>query len=346
MSSPNSDDQLLSLLIEIKNDLSTQIQALTKRMSHIDEQISQICNFLPLLNASVTNKRQPTPIKVPSSPLPQISSSLSTTALLELPKTVSSETDLSSVPRTPSFEAPSFYSEINPKLSSVDKDQELSTAIDVHYLPRQSKVNEQLPLLGQRNDNDAGTLPIPSSAPSSSIYNHSVRSSIASLGASATSRTSISNKIAPAPSSPVTSKHPLSTTFQPISNVRYNPGHSPKPKTRSHRTRTYNKYKQQSPEKSTIIELESSTERDFLTGKSVSSLSTSTTKSNSSVFRRFLTSGNKIQKATTASSTRLYSRTSDEDHPISPTSSGNDDDGDNNQLLTSISSKHHHQTLL
>ncbi|CAF2520861.1 unnamed protein product [Rotaria sp. Silwood2] len=368
VSSQFGDHQLLSSLIEIKSDLSTEVRALTKRMSHIDEQISQIFNFLSPINnnnnnnntSAMTNTSSSNPKLPPSSPPIQPKMSLSSPAasLLPLTTTVSSETNPSSLSISPLFETPSFYSDLNAKVSLFDDDRPLpTTSTDIHDLPRQSRGSEQplsTPPIRQISGYDGTTLSIP---PPPSIYNRSASSSIISLGSSTTSRSSISNKIAPAPAppSPINSKHPLGTTFQPISNTRYNPGRSPKPKTRlHHHGRTSGKYQQQaSSEKSTIIELEPSTQENLSSKNapllSTPSKTTSTTKSSTSVFRRFITSGNNTEKttATTASSspsTLLYPRTSDDEQPMSPASSGNDDD--DYRLLASTSSKYHHQTPL
>jgi hypothetical protein len=240
VSSQFSDHHLLSSLLDIKNDLSTEVRALTKRMSHIDEQISQIFKFLSPINTSVTNnllsdvRPDPSPshiLSLPSLPSP--------TSLSPLTTAMSPETN---VPMSPLFEAPTFYSDLTSKMSLFDDNQPVSTITDVHDSPRQSRTSEQLvtttPPLRQLSDYDSTTLSIP---PPSSVYNRSTSSSIISLGASTTSRSSISNKIAPAPlsSSPVSPKHPLSTTFQPISNTRFNPGRSPKPKTISRKINNY-----------------------------------------------------------------------------------------------------------
>jgi hypothetical protein len=220
-----------------------------------------------------------------------------------------------------------------------------TTAADTHDLPLQSRTDEQkssTPPLREISGYEAITLSIP---PPPSVYNRSIISSVISSGASTTSRSSISNKIAPAPAPP-SPKHPLNTAFQPISNTRFNPGRSPKPKARSQHSRSSNKRQQQYQEKSTIIELEpSSTEQD-VSNKNVpliltSGKSTPTSRSSGNLFRRFITSGSTIEKS--ASSTLLYPPTSDDEHPMSPASSGNDDD--DNRPLTSSSSKHHQTPL-
>ncbi|CAF4122944.1 unnamed protein product, partial [Rotaria socialis] len=351
-----SDHQLLSSLLEIKHDLSTEVRTLTKRMSHIDEQIGQIFNFLsPLNTSSATNDLPKIPKIASSSPTlsytpPKPPSPTPTTSLLQLSGTVSHDTNTSSISTSPLFETPSFYSNVNANMSLFDDNRPLVETKDVHDLSRQSRTTERSMATSpiHQISYDATTLPIPSST---SVYNRSASSSIVSLGASTTSRSSISNKIAPAPAppSPVNPKHPLSTKFQPISNTRYNPGRSPKPKIRSHHSRSSSKHQQ--PEKSTIIELESLTQED-LSNKNAPLLATSkkpptpTTKASSNVFRRFLPSGSSTEKASMLSSpsTLLYPPTSDDEHPMSPASSGNDDD--DYRLLASASSKYDHQTSL
>jgi hypothetical protein len=235
-----------------------------------------------------------------------------------------------------------------------DASQPVSPLADAHDLHRQSRTSEQIvetPPIRQLSGSDSTALSIP---PPPSVYNRSATSSIIGLGTSTTPRGSVSNKIAPAPVplSPVSPKHPLNTTFQPISNTRLNPGRSPKPKARLYHSRTSSKHQQQYPEKSTIIELESSTQEDA-SSKNVPFLSTSNKtapiiRSSSSVFRRFMQGGGgsgSTEKTTmSSSSTLLYPPTSDDERPMSPVSSGNDDD--DYRPLTSSSSKHHHQTPL
>jgi hypothetical protein len=176
----------------------------------------------------------------------------------------------------------------------------------------------------QITDYESTVINIP---PPPSVYNRSASSSIISLGLPTTPRGSVSNKIVPAPSSP---KQPPHTSFRPISNTRFNPGRSPKPKVRSHQHRSSTKHQQQS-EKSTIIDLESSTNQNE------SLLSSS--KLGSDIFRRYTD-----QTGMSPSSTLLYPPTSDDEHPISPASSGNEDD--DCRPLTSSSNKYHHQTPL
>ncbi len=355
VSSQWGDNHLLSSLIDIKNDLSTEVRALTKRMSHIDDQISQIFHFLsPINNTSVKNITAPVERISPSpQPLPSQIPSPPSAPLSPVETAMSPEANDSSVSMSPLFETASFYSNVNAKMTLFEANQSLitttTTTKDVHDLPRQSRTNEQTittPPIRQITGHDATILPIPPP----SVYNRSASSSISSLGASTTSRNSVSNKIAPAPvpPAPVSPKHSLTTTFQPISNTRFNPGRSPKPKARSQHVRTTSKLQQQYPEKSTIIELEPSGQED-IPSKSVPLLGTasktaSTTKSSGSVFRRLITGGNSSEKTTVpSSSTLLYPPTSDDERPISPASSGNEDD--DYRPLTS-SSKYHHQTPL
>lgn len=363
MKSPRSasvqlnDHQLLSSLLEIKSDLSAEVRALTKRMSHIDEQIGQIFNFLSPLNTStgISNLPNVQATPQPSPPIPpKTPSPISGIPLLPSNTAVPSEMTAGSVTMSPLFDVPSFYSDVNAKMSLFDDDRPIPATppTDMHDLPRQSRISDQmietLPT-GQLSSYDTPALSIPSPQ---SAYNRSASSSIASLGASTTSRSSTSNKIAPAPmpSSPVNPKHPLSSKFQPISNTRFNPGRSPKPKTRSHHSRTSGKHQQ--PDKSTIIELDSPTQESF-SSKNAPLLSatgkTTTAKPGGNVFRRFLAGGSgggNTEKTAMLSSPSnlLYPPTSDDEHPTSPASSGNDDD--DYRLLTSTSSKFHHQTPL
>ena len=334
------DHQLLSSLLEIKNDLSTEVRALTKRMSHIDDQISQIFHFLSPINPSVTDIPPPPieqrsssspPPPPPPSQIPSPSAPLSPLAIA-----ISPETNASSVSMSPLFEAPSFYSDLSSQMTLFDPTQPAPSTTENEQMQTRS-------LTRQISGHDATGLSIPPA----SAYNRSASSSIISLGTSTASRGSISNKIAPAPVSP---KHPLSTTFQPISNTRYNPGRSPKPKTRSHHGRpSRNRNQQQSPEKSTIIELEPS-EQQEVPSKSAPLLGTpirtvSATRPSGSVFRRFMPGGNNTEKTTmSSSSTLLYPPTSDDERPISPLSSGNEDD--DYRPLTSLNKHHHHQTPL
>lgn len=314
-------------------------------MIHIDEQISQIYNILsPLYSSSIDN---PSPIlnitELPS--IPHQSSPLPS-SLSFITATTPSETNVNT-PKIPSvFETTSFYSDINTKTPFFDPNQQLSSTItDVHDVSLQSRTNESLlPTSSIHQSTNYNSLVL-STPPPPSIFNRSASSSIVSLGISTTPRGSVSNKIVPAPPSPPSTspKQSLTTSFQPVSNTRFNPGRSPKPKARSYQNRSNIKHQQQS-EKVTTIELESSTQED-ITNKNVpllstSSSSSSTAKSGSNIFRRFLTGGSNTEKTTISSSTLLY----DDEHPISPSSSGNDDD--DYQPLTSSSSKHQHQTPL
>ena len=305
------------------------------------------------MNSPSMPKSIPQPPSRTPSPPPRVPSPPPPPPLSPVNTALPPDTNVSSLSISPLFEAPSFYSDLNSKITLFDINQPVSTATDVHERPHQSRTNEQIPStppIRQITDYEATNIAIPSAA---SIYNRSTSSSIVSLGLSTTPRGSVSNKIAPAPvpPSPVSPKHPLSTTFQPISNTRYNPGRSPKPKSRTHHSRTPGKPHQQQPsflEKSTIIDLECSTQPDT-TNKNTPLLSTpskatSITKSGSNVFRRFLTSGSSTEKTTmSSSSTLLYPPTSDDEHPMSPVSSGNDDD--DYRPLTSSSSKYHQTPL-
>ena len=325
------------------------MRALTKRMSHIDEQIGQIFRFLSPLNTMETDSFPPMERK-PSLPPPLTSSP--PRPISPLVGAISPEINIGSVSISPLFEAPSFFSDLNATSTLFDPSQSASSVVpDAHDLPRHSRTSEHssaTPPIRQISGHDSISLSIPHS---STAYNRSTSSSITSLGASTTSRSSVSNKIAPAPtpSSPVSPKHPLGATFQPISNTRFNPGRSPKIKTRTHHNRMNSKSQRQySENKSTIIEMESPVQTD-VSNKTVPLLATSTkpttlsTKSSGSVFRRFMTGGNNSERMTT-SSTLLYPPTSDDEHPKSPVSSGNEDD--DYRPLTSSSSKYHHHTPL
>lgn len=319
---------MLSSLFDIKKDLSTEVRALTKRMSHIDEQISQIFKFLSPVNPSATDNyasmetnSSQQPIAIPQSS-PMMMESLETSGV--------------PIHIFPVFETPSFYSDLNPAIALFDANKSLSTIGTSRDPRRSSRTSEQsisTPPIRQMSIQDE-TMP---SFPLPATYSRSASSSIISLAA-VPSRSSVSNKIVPAPDSP-TSRSPkqsFSRSFQPISNTRFNPGRSPKPKARSYHKRQYSQ-----TDRSTIVELEP-TVQSFLpaTGK--------ITKSSTSVFRRFIPSGNNTDKSSSsatasASTTLLYPPTSDDERPLSPISSGNEDD--DHRPLTS-SSKHHHQTLL
>jgi len=308
-------------------------------MIHIDEQISQIYNFLSPLQSTINNNSSPVsnaaePLLIPAQPL------LRPPSLALTNTTTPTEINATSLKISPVFETPSFYSDINAKVPFFDANQSSSSTInDVHDTSLQPKTNDLLiktPSIRQNNDDELNPLCVP---PPPSVYNRSAGSSFVSLGISSIPRGSVSNKIVPAPSSPNDTKQPWNATFRPVSNTRYNPGRSPKPKARSHQNRSNIKHQQQS-EKSTIIELESPTQKDVPLIPTL----TSTTKSGSNLFRRFMTGGGNTEKTGMSSSTLLYPPTSDDEHAISPASSGNDDD--DYRPLTSSSSKHHHQTLL
>lgn len=299
-------------------------------MIHIDEQISQIYNFLSPFHSSLTNN--PSPVSHSAEPLlslvqppPQRPPSLSITTIAS-----PSEPNTMSFNLSPDFaEKTSFYSDKNETIPFVDTNQSSSTMNNVRDVSRQSS-----------NDQESIALSIP---PPPSIYNRAAGSSMVSLGISTIPRGSVSNKIVPAPQS-TSPKQPLNTSFRPVSNTRYNPGRSPKPKTRSHQNRSNIKHQQQSAEKSTIIELESPSQQDA-TNKTVPLLSSSvsSTKSGSNIFRRFMAGGNNTEKTGMSSTTLLYPPTSDDEHPMSPASSGNDDD--DYRPLTLSSNKYHHTPL-
>jgi hypothetical protein len=322
---------LLSSLLEIKNDLSAEVQTLTKRMVHIDEQISQIFNFLSPLHLSISNHPSPITNTAQPSEIPSESS-----LLQPMTTRTSSDTNTTDLKTSPVVEPPSFP----------DANSSLSTITDVQDVSRTNDQSLTTPPTRQISDYDPTLLIVP---PPPSIYNRSANSSVVSLGISTIPRGSASNKIVPTSALPSSaSAHQSSnTSFRPMSNTRYNPGRSPKLKIRSHHTRSAIKH-QQSSEQSTIIELDSPTQQDA-SNKNVPLLSTtsssSSTKSGSShVFRRFMPGSSNTEKTTMSSSTLLYPPTSDDDRPTSPTSSGNDDD--DHRPLTSSSSRRHHHTPL
>ena len=329
----------------MKNELGTEVRALTSRMSHIDEQIGLIYQFLaPLSASSVPNLAVESKVSLsPMSSMPAVPPS----SITSLTSSGSPDSNPTSGTIPGIFEAPSFYSDLNSKMNLFDTSQPSPSHMDLHDHPRHSRTHEQISLVTsvqQASGYDATTLVIP---PPSSVYDRSASSSIISLGLNTTPRGSVSNKIAPAPPPPVSPKHPLNTSRQPISNTRFNPGRSPKPKSRSQHGRGHGKHAEQS----TIIDLESPTQQTTPARTTTSLLPTpnrpsSMTKSNSSVFRRFLTSGTNPERTTiSSSSTLLYPPTSDDERPISPTSSGNDDD-DYRPLTSSTSKHHHHHTPL
>lgn len=329
------------------------MRALTRRMSHIDEQISQIFHFLSPLNAPASNTFSPISKPAPSTP-PQSRSSPRATPMSPMTAVLSPETNLTSLTMSPLFETPSFYSDLTSKSNVFDPNQAVTSPTDALNYPRLSRTSEQMsetPPLRQISGFDSGVLTVP---PPPSVYNRSTASSFVSLSSSGTSRGSISNKIAPAPasaSSSLGSRQPLGTTFQPISNTRLNPGRSPKPKTRFHHTRPGSKTQSKYSDKPTVIELESPTQQEPA-AKSAPLLQTtsrslpSSRSSGGSVFRRLMTSsgGSSEKTPMASSSTLLYPPTSDDEHAASAASSGNDDD--DYRPLTSSSSKHHHQTPL
>lgn len=364
----------------MKYDLGNEVRALNHRMSHIDDQISQIYNFLSPLNPSLTTTpATPAPsnlddeIRQTSLSAPaMISSPGSAMSVLQAPispltTSISPDTNITSVSMSPLFETPSFYSDLGARTSIFDGPPAMSIIDERQEHRRLSRTSDQLTSSIPTNlTNPYENLPTSrstvSSSSSSSSYNRSLSLSSntpigggggAAASLSTTPRNSVSNKIAPAPNPPSptpSSKHPLNTSFQPISNTRFNPGRSPKPKSRSHqhgRTSSV-KYSQQQ-QQSTIVDLESSSQQSTPTRTAALPLTpgkpTTMSKSRSNVFRRFMT-GNEPTERTliSSSSTLLYPPTSDDERPMSPVSSGNDDD--DYRPLTSSTSKYHHQTPL
>ena len=280
-------------------------------MSHIDEQIGKIHRLLSPLQPSMTNNPSPvsTSEEKPIVPLrspPQRPPTLTLTSIA-----TPSDVNPTSFKLSPVLETTSLHSVPNPTSD---------TKIDL-YEPS---------VMPQTSDPESIALSIP---PPPSVYNRSAGSSVLNLGLAAIPRASASNKIAPAASSSNSPRQTSHLTFRPVSNTRYNPGRSPKLRSRSSRNRSDLKA-QSSSDKSTVIELESPTENK------ATPLLTASKPVSSNLFRRFLTNPDSIEK----SSSLLYPPTSDDEHPISPPSSGNDDD--DHRPLTSSSSKYHHQTLL
>ncbi|CAF4405398.1 unnamed protein product, partial [Adineta steineri] len=160
-SSPYSDHQLLSSLIEIKNDLSAEVRVLTRRMTHIDEQISQIFNILSPLHSSVVSNPEPaiSNITQSSSPQPLLSrissqSSPIRPSVLLLTTTTSSATNYTDAKSSPVFEAPSFYSDISAKTQFFDANQSSSSISDIQDVSLKSKTNDQSPTK-QTSDTDS-----------------------------------------------------------------------------------------------------------------------------------------------------------------------------------------------
>lgn len=335
----------------MKHDLSTEVRALNHRMSHIDEQISQIYNFLSPLNPlpstttthgthhETNNLSAPTMIPSPASAMSVLPPPMS-----PVTASISPETNITSVSMTPLFEAPSFYSDLAARTSIFDTVPNMSPVTD----RRLSRTYDQVSSSTPSNS-------IPQSVIPSVSYSRPTVPLIAHPGASTTPRNSISNKIAPAPTppSPTNNKSPLNTSFQPISNTRYNPGRSPKPKSRAQHGRSSStRNSNQQATQSTILDLESSSQQSTPT-KAAATYATpgklgTMTKSKSNVFRRFITGGGGAEEteraAISSSSTLLYPPTSDDERPMSPLSSGNDDD--DYRPLTSSTSKYYHQTPL
>ena len=298
--------------MDIKNELGNEVRILTKRMSHIDEQIGKIHRLLSPLQSSPIN--HPSPLSTSDDKSIALAQPVRPPSLTLT--TIATPSDGNPIPSrvSPLCEKPSTSSDLNPLSSTKSDIADPSSSTSVTH---------------QSSDSDSVGLSVP---PPPSIYNRSENSSLFSLGLSTIPRASASNKIAPASISSSPRPAP-NQTFRPVSNTRYNPGRSPKLKSRSSRNRSDSKH-QSSSEKSIIIDLESPTEN-----KATPLLPTSKP-SNTNVFRRFLPNPDLSEN----SSTLLYPRTSDDERPISPGSSGNDDD--DHRPLTSSSSKHHHQTLL
>lgn len=340
VSSQYTDQHLLTSLLEIKYDLGNEVRALNQRMTHIDEQISQIYNFLSPLNPSAT---------APSSLIESEPKSSAAQPLAVPP--MAADPNIVSVSMSPLFETPSFYSDLGARASIFDGPPAMSLVDERHEHRRVSRSGEQMALPAATSvSNPYENLPTLSSSSSSLNYNRSLSSSISNAGISTTPRNSVSNRIAPAPAPPsptLSAKQPLNTSFQPISNTRFNPGRSPKPKSRSQHGRSASS--KHSQQQSTIIDLESSSQQSTPTRTAAlpptPGKPTTMSKSRSSVFRRFMTGSEPTEKsAISSSSTLLYPPTSDDERPMSPLSSGNDDD--DYRPLTASTSKYHHQTPL
>ncbi|CAF0882948.1 unnamed protein product [Didymodactylos carnosus] len=228
------DNRILSYLFEIKSDLKTEVQTLSKRMSHIDEQINQIFNYLMPTN------------------------NLNTSTVLHSSPATTVKTNTVSI--SPLFEsASSFYSDINAKAV-------LDTSVNSETVSGGDSAEKSR--LSPRNSEQMSSIPIHQLSihdfTGISIPTYSRASSGGSYASVPSQRSSISNKIAPAPFDvkSSTEKQPLSTTFRPIANVRNNPGRSPIPKTRSHH-HSKTKSKQQSSAIINIMDMKSSTIIDF-----------------------------------------------------------------------------------
>ena len=251
---------------------------------------------------------------------------------------MAADSNIVSVSMSPLFETPSFYSDLGARASIFDGPPAMSLVDERHEHRRVSRSGDQM--ASSNVSNPYENVPMLSSSSSSSIVNRSLSSS----------RNSVSNKIAPAPAPPsptLSAKQPLNTSFQPISNTRYNPGRSPKPKSRSQHGRTASS--KHSQQQSTIVDLESSSQQSTPTRTAAlpptPGKPTTMSKSRSNVFRRFITGSEPTEKsAISSSSTLLYPPTSDDERPMSPLSSGNDDD--DYRPLTASTSKYHHQTPL
>lgn len=355
ISSQMGDYHILSSLIEMKTDLSHEVRALNQRVSRIDEQISQICNILSPLSAIATNnaslgqKTEPmrsfTPIIIDNEPI------VSRTSSISPEKNITT----SAIPQI--YDTPSFYTELNTKMTLFDPRKPLATNMELSESQLHHLLNEP----GTTNSGlrqslviDVPNLSVPVS---SSTLSRSSSSSVSGIPSSQGSRVSTSNKIAPAPNSPTSvssssSRHASNITFQPIINTRFNPGRSPKPKSRLHHGHTHGKYHGRTTEQSTVIDLgspvETASKTQDLNLNLAANRSGAISKSSSSVFRRFVTASGNNERGTGAgissSSTLLYPPTSEDERPASPYSSGNEDD--DYRPLTGSSSKYYHQTPL
>lgn len=327
----------MSSLIDVKNELSSQVHALNDRMNHIDEQINRIVQILsPVqMGSNQIPPSQTTEVLKPFSP-----SSLRTL----VPSTISPSAQ--DPPLSP--EGPPIYMDASEIGGQSDMNQSSSTISDLH--PSSSQLSERsapsvFSRAGRQGSIDSDLTPL-SIPPPPSVYNRTSPSSMMALGLAAVPpRGSTSNRIAPAPlsssSSRSNSQSEPSASFRPISKIKSTAGRSPKPKLRS-QTRAQSRTIDEQQASSTVIDLESEYQLES-SNRTASLLSSSRPASN--VFRRFMTSGSQsTEKKTTPSSTLLYPPNSDEERPSSPFSSGNDDD--DHRPLTSSSSKYRHQTPL
>lgn len=329
-SSSHGDQQIYSSLIEVKNTLSTEVRALSSRISHIDDQINRIFQYLVPLESVTNNKesRDSTQVISPTSALLMIPNENKNPQLME---------QLDHVEESPAMvdlidhEA---LSDTNQSSSSVSELQSQQSGIRIRKF-LSSKMRQKTV------EHEATALSIP---PPPSVYNRSSNSSMI-LTSTPPPRGAVSNKIAPAPmtssAAVESSQSDMTSSFRAMASGRAGAARSPKSKLRS-QPRIQSKSSQQSSA-STIIDLEhDSTEEK----SSKSGTGKSTSRVGSQVFRRFMTSASQsAEKKHSQSTTLLYPPTSDEDRPTSPLSSGNDDD-DYRPLTSISSSKPRHQTPL